>query len=445
MGQRSRILAQVLGFGGWRVREAFFENADGHRFEAVDGYEIPAGTLLVLSVERRRTSRCSHCDGIGSKRHEQLETRRWRDLPWGDHPVVIEYAPWRIKCRRCGCHRVEYLPWAEPFQRQTKRLQQRLAVEAASMPLMHVAALHALSWSTVRRAEGAALARWDATRKPVPLRLVGVDEKWLGRRHHLDYDYVTIVSNLATGEPVWIGYGRSQETLAAWTATLSPQQKAQIQLFAMDMHEAFRLAVRADPELAHAAIVHDPFHVMKRAGEAVDEMRRQVFFRAGPDLREVGRGSRWLLLRAWERCPPEDQQRVERLLAQNHLLARTYQIKEELREVLHAPDRASMKVGLDRILHRTQARKHVPLRKLHDSLAHHYHRILALGEHRPPTGRIEALNNNWETLVRRARGYRDHNYLFLKLRFMIANPIRSERGVARFLALGLPAPLPRAA
>jgi hypothetical protein len=62
-----------------------------------------------------------------------------------------------------------------------------------------------------------------------------------------------------------------------------------------------------------------------------------------------------------------------------------------------------------------------------------------------PTGRTEALNNNWETLVRRARGYRDHSDLLLKLRFMTANPIRTKDGARRFLALDLPAPLRHAA
>ncbi len=57
---------------------------------------------------------------------------------------------------------------------------------------------------------------------------------------------------------------------------------------------------------------------------------------------------------------------------------------------------------------------------------------------------MEALNNNWETLVRRARGYRDLAYLLLKLRFMTANPIRFADGVRRFLALGIPAPMPLA-
>jgi len=74
-------------------------------------------------------------------------------------------------------------------------------------------------------------------------------------------------------------------------------------------------------------------------------------------------------------------------------------------------------------------------------LIEHREEILAFGEHRPPTGRIEALNNNWETLVRRARGYRDYQYLLLKLRFMTVNPVRSVSGTQRFLALGLPDPI----
>jgi len=134
---------------------------------------------------------------------------------------------------------------------------------------------------------------------------------------------------------------------------------------------------------------------------------------------------------------------LQTLLGHNRTLARAYQIKEELREVLRAPDRAAMEVGLQRILRRTARRDIVALRRLHDVLNERWNEILALAEHRPPTGRIEALNNNWETLVRRARGYRNYNYLLRKLRFMTANPIRSEDGIRRFLALGITPPMPR--
>jgi transposase len=446
MGQRARILAEILGFRGWRVTAAFFENAARQLIMPLGGMGPLPGGRLVLGVERRWAPRCSHCGAIcPHAAHENLQVRRWADLSWARWPVVIEYAPIRVQCRRCGSCPVEMLPWAEPRQRQTIRLQQRVALEAASMPVLHVAALHGLNWSTVRRAEGAALARWDASRAQPPLRQVGLDEKWLGRRHRLDYRFVTIVSNLETGEPVWLGPGRSEATVQQWLATLSPEQKAAIELVALDMHAPYLAAIRNDPVLTKVPVVHDSFHLLKRAGEAMDELRREYFFRAGGQLRAVGRGTRWLVLRAWERCSDEQQAKLRELFRYNPRLGRVYQLIEEFRElVCHAPDREAMAAGLQRTLRRTQERANVPLRKWHDSLRSHRDEILALAEHRPPTGRLEALNNNWETVVRRARGYRDYDYLLLKLRFMTANPIRDNNAIDRFLALGLNPPLPLA-
>ena len=103
------------------------------------------------------------------------------------------------------------------------------------MPVQHVAALHGLDWGTVHRAELHALERWDKTRKPPPLRHVGIDEKYLGRRNKLAADFVTIVSNVETGEPLWIGYGRSEKTVAQWLTTLTAEQKT-----AVDGHQVPR-------------------------------------------------------------------------------------------------------------------------------------------------------------------------------------------------------------
>jgi transposase len=442
MGQRAVTLTRILGFDGFKVT-GHFETADGMRIgDEVAGRWL-RGMTLVLTVTRRWLARCSSCGRSCRGVHERLRARRWTDLCWAEHPVVIEYAPVRVKCRHCKTTPVELIAWACPHQRQTRRLQQHLAVQAASMPIMHVAALHGLDWSTVRRAEEAALARWEQTRTPVQLHMVGVDEKYLGRRGKNRVEkFITIVSNLETGEPLWIGPGRRQETLASWLCTLTPAQKAGILLFAMDMHEPFANAVRADKDLTHVAIVHDPFHVMKRAGEAVDELRRSVLFRAGPELRALGRGKRWLVLRAWERLADQERITLKTFLRGNTKLAHAYQVKEQLREVLKAPSWIDMIAGLEHVLRRTARRDNVPMRKLHDSLMRHFRQIVALGEYHPPTGRIEALNNNWETLVRRGRGYRDLQAMLRRLRFMVVNPLRSGDGLQRFLALGATPPFP---
>jgi transposase len=312
MSQRTRILTQIAGFRGFKVVDAHWEDAAGQWIEPIAGYDVPPDAVLVLTLARRWAARCGQCLSLCKTCHERRKTRRWKDLPWAGHRVVIEYAPERVKCGRCGSHATELLAWADPKQRQTRRFQQHLALDAFSMPLLHVSTKYGISWHTVRRAEMEAIQRWERTRPSEPLRMVGVDEKYLGRRNKLPHSFVTIVSNLESGEPIWIGYDRSSETLKSWLDTLTPEQKAKIEVFAMDMHEPFRKAVQEDPKLTHADIAHDPFHVMKRAGDAITELRREVFFRAGAQMRAVGRGTRWLVLKAWERTTEEERAALRR-------------------------------------------------------------------------------------------------------------------------------------
>lgn len=429
------------------MREAWFELADGTRAPVppAPGYRIAA--TLVLRLERHWAARCSHCLAICRDTHEsKKKARRWHDLTWGEHRVELEASLVRVKCANCGSTPTELVPWADAYQRQTRRLQQRIALMSASMPIQHVAALSGLSWCVVRRAELRALARWDATRpKDVPLTMVGVDEKWLGRKHKRTEKYVTIVSNLETSEPIWVGYGRDSGVLEQWLATLTVEQKQKIRLFVMDMHAPYKAAVRSDGILAKTPIVHDPFHVIKRANEAVNEIRKDVFFRAGPEMRALGRGTRWLVQRSWEKSNPVQRESLVAVLSLNRLLYRSYQLVEELREALKAPTREDMRNALGHIYRCTQLRRYVHLRKWHDSLRRHEAELLTLAEHRPPTGRVEALNNAWETLVRVARGYRRLDHLFLKLKFIAANPIRTPADTQRFLALALTPPMRRTA
>ena len=61
------------------------------------------------------------------------------------------------------------------------------------------------------------------------------------------------------------------------------------------MHQPYVNAVGT--VLKNAEIVFDKFHVLQHASAALDEVRRQEFFRSGAVMRACGRGTRWLLLR----------------------------------------------------------------------------------------------------------------------------------------------------
>jgi hypothetical protein len=75
-------------------------------------------------------------------------------------------------------------------------------------------------------------------------------------------------------------------------------KRAAITAVCTDMHRPYLNAV--GEVLQHAEVVFDKFHVLQHASAALDDVRRQEFFRAGAVMREHGRGKRWLLLRRWK-------------------------------------------------------------------------------------------------------------------------------------------------
>src|SRR5262249_52924839 len=96
----------------------------------------------------------------------------------------------------------------------------------------------------------------------------------------------------------------------------------------MDMHRPYRNAVTAT--LPRAEIVFDKFHVLQHASAALDDVRRQEFFRAGDDMRAVGRGKRWLLLRRWATVRGSKRAELQELFAANRRLFRAYVLREQL-------------------------------------------------------------------------------------------------------------------
>ena len=92
----------------------------------------------------------------------------------------------------------------------------------------------------VRAIDQRDLERWSKTRRKPALRQRGVDEIFLGKKQK----FVTVVSNLATGEPLWFGRERKKETLDEFFAGhLSPFQRGAVEAACVDMWLPFRQSI----------------------------------------------------------------------------------------------------------------------------------------------------------------------------------------------------------
>ena len=390
------IVARLLRLPGYGV----------YRWDADD-----AANTLTLWVRQTAESPAYLCGGCGRAAHavHSWTERRLRDLPWGTWAVWLAVEVHRVRCRRCGV-RTERLPFVAGKAHYTTRLEAAVAEACEAAPVSRVAQQRGLPPETVRRMDKRVLQRWAAARPRSPVHYLGVDEIFLGKT----VKFLTVVSDLETGEPLWVGRERKRETLDQFFAeALPPAQRPSIRAVCVDMWEPFRLSLHA--QLPHALIVYDKFHVLRHASEALDETRRAEFFRQGAEARGLIRGKRWLLLRRWSHLDGEERQTLRDLFAVNRRLAKAYLLKEQLAQLWTYTYEAAAHRCLTNWLLALRWQRLPAFQKLARLLMQHLTGILNYCHEKVPFGKVEAINGNIRAMLRRGRGYRDHAYLLLKV------------------------------
>ena len=231
---------------------------------------------------------------------------------------------YRVRCAKCGLkvEAVAQLPSKAPFSKDFEDAV-GLACEAAAA--RQVTRQFGLAASTVRAIDLRYLESWAKQRKKPALRQIGVDEIYLGKAQK----FLTVVSNLETGEPLWFGPERKQATLDEFfRAQLTGPPRQRITAACVDMWEPFTKSILQ--WVPGCRIVYEKFHVMQHANQAVDEVRRAEFFRQGEKMREVVKGKRWLLLSRWLNLDGRKRQLLNDLFRLNRRMMKAYLLKESL-------------------------------------------------------------------------------------------------------------------
>ena len=253
---------RVLGWPGYRVYQSQIDETRRH---------------LTLRVRRKRGNRKLTCSQCGRRVHDirAVYERKVRDLPCFEFQTTVVVELFRVRCPHCGAkaERSEQVPSKAPY---SKRFEDAVGLACEGAAARQVARRMRLAQSTVRAIDLRYLERWEARRRLPPLRHLGVDEIYKGKREK----FLTVVCNLETGEPLWFGRERKQETLDEFFRTqLRSRQRKRIAAACVDMWEPFRLSI--EQWAPQCRIVYDKFHIMQHANAAVDEVRRAEFFRKG--------------------------------------------------------------------------------------------------------------------------------------------------------------------
>jgi transposase len=151
-------------------------------------------------------------------------------------------------------------------------LFERLAIDVLKeCDLEGAARLLRLSWDEAWHLMDRAVTRGLAAKPLVVPALVGVDEKPAGRGQ----DYITIVSNLATGTVEYLADERRRESLDGFFSQFSADEHKGIEAVAMDMWDPYITSMRQHLTDADDKIVFDRYHLMAYLTKAVDTVRKQ--------------------------------------------------------------------------------------------------------------------------------------------------------------------------
>jgi transposase len=172
------------------------------------------------------------------------------------------------------------------------------------------------------------------------------------------------------------------------------------------MSGEYQRAIRAN--LPDAEICFDPFHVVRLAARATDQVRRDEWNRHDRSHTPAGRwvkGTRWSLLKAPENQTVGQLATLWEVQQANRELYRAFLLREELRLLYHLPDPELAPAHLDAWLAWASRSRLKPFVRLARTLREHRDGILAAIELGLSNGRLEGLNSKIRLISHRAFGF----------------------------------------
>ena len=133
--------------------------------------------------------------------------------------------------------------------------------------------------------------------------------------------------------------------------------------------------------------------------------------------KKVLKGTRWLLLKNPENLDDNrnEKQRLAEALRLNEPLATAYYMKEDLRQLWEQASKTTVRRVLSDWIARAQASGIRMLQSFSKTMAAYREGILAWYDFPISTGPLEGTNNKIQTMKRQAYGYRDLEFLKLKI------------------------------
>jgi transposase len=245
-------------------------------------------TIHVVSVEEGSAA-CPACGTISTSLRGWSLTHP-RDVPFGDHALVLTWHKRRYRCREKHCPRASFteaLPCVPARSRLTSRLRSAVGrgVGEGFASVAAVCGFYRVSWPVAHAAYVVLVDPVLAA--PLPsVTVLGIDDTRRGKpvwaqdltskRWHVVADrwHTGFVDAAGSGGLLAQVDGRNAACVREWLERQPASWRAGISHVCIDLSASYAAAVRA--ALPDAVLVADRFHLVKAANDMVTDVRQRV-------------------------------------------------------------------------------------------------------------------------------------------------------------------------
>ena len=327
---------------------------------------------------------------------------------------------WKVRRAKILCHCglnpvVEKMDFRSKHHRLTQRFVDYVESVLCSkmFTVADVCRIFYLDYGVVYKIDHDVLVRlWQQTVLPQPIN-IAVDEKSFKKSRQ----YVTIVTDLDRKLVIWVSPGNSKASLDQFFEILGPERCSKIETVSKDMHAPY--IASCQQFVPHAMEVADPFHIVQRLNQAMDDCRLNASLGSAlkTGKRKIILNLQWLLRRKNEHLGRQGRLSLAELAEVNENLYHCYLLKESFYEVFSfAHDeidqaRCFIKDWLEDAIR-------APLEGMQSFATYvitHIERILNSIKTGLSSAISEGINNKISVIKRMAYGYRNLQYFMLKI------------------------------
>jgi transposase len=363
---------------------------------------------IFLTIEQTEYPVCPKCGQQYLEAPKDSRVQIIEDLSVFEKRCFLEIRKYRIECS-CGYHGTEEIEWLDRYERETKRYQKRIYKFCKRMTCIDAARLFGISKHTVYRIDKDGINEEIKKQKPIKPKRISIDEISRKKGHR----YATIISAPNEKKILEVIKDRKAVGISGFFKKKGDKWCKNIEAASMDAWKAFRKAVVK--HCINAVICFDHFHIAQHFSKTIDKIRVQEYRKADTSKKEFYKGTRWLLLKHPEKLKDDQKVKLDMLLEVNKNLYKAYLLRDEFRQVFAGNSPRSRLIRLSNWIREAKAVRIPELSKFVKQIENWKPFIKNSLRMNFSNSFAEGLNNKVRVIQRMAYGYKDFEYLRLKI------------------------------